>query len=156
MPNFSRSKDNQAIKFRQLIEYSKRNIFLQKSCRKWGRETSLRPHFTFCKKKKTFLIKKASTELKASCLKVSFNIFRWSSTCHTIKTNYKTLDYSSRDMLNFEFLVKSLGIVSPPHFVKDFSRKIFLMLYSVNWPNFIAWMLLPLEILGDMCIVITC
>ena len=28
-------------------------------------------------------------------------------------------------MLNFDFLEKSLGIVSPPHFVYDFSRKMF-------------------------------
>ena len=28
---------------------------------------------------------------------------------------YKTLDNWSRDMLNFDFLEKSLGIVSPPH-----------------------------------------
>ena len=31
LPNISRSKGNQAIKFGQLIEYNKRNIFLQKS-----------------------------------------------------------------------------------------------------------------------------
>ena len=41
-------------------------------------------------------------------------------------------------MLNFEFLEKGLGIVSPPHFVYDFSRKMFLMLYSINRPNFIV------------------
>ena len=35
-------------------------------------------------------------------------------------------------MLNFDFLEKGLGKVSPPHFVYDFSTKIFLKLYSVN------------------------
>ena len=30
LPNISQNKDNQAIKFDQLIEYNKRNIFLQK------------------------------------------------------------------------------------------------------------------------------
>ena len=29
-------------------------------------------------------------------------------------------------MLNFDFLEKGLGIVSPPHFVYDFSRTFFL------------------------------
>ena len=29
-------------------------------------------------------------------------------------------------MLNFDFLENSLGIVSQPHFVYDFSRKMFL------------------------------
>ena len=38
-------------------------------------------------------------------------------------------------MLNFEFLGKVQGVVYPPHFVYDFSRKMFLMGQSVNWPN---------------------
>ena len=43
-----------------------------------------------------------------------------------------------------------LGIVSQPHYVYDFSRKMFLNLYSINWPNFIAW----LPLLVNMCIAI--
>ena len=35
-------------------------------------------------------------------------------------------------MPNFGFSEKGLEIVSPPHFVYDFSRKIFLMLYSIT------------------------
>ena len=35
-------------------------------------------------------------------------------------------------MFNFNFLEKDLGIVSVPHFVYDFSRKMFLMLYSLT------------------------
>ena len=31
LPNISRNKDNQTMKFGQLIKYNKRNIFLQKS-----------------------------------------------------------------------------------------------------------------------------
>ena len=34
LPNVFRRKDNQKMKFGQLIEYNKRNIFHQKSCRK--------------------------------------------------------------------------------------------------------------------------
>ena len=34
LSNISRSKGNQAMKLGQLIEYNKRNIFLQKLCRK--------------------------------------------------------------------------------------------------------------------------
>ena len=48
-PSISQSKDNQTMKFGQLIEYNKRNIFLQKLCRKWGKETSSRPLFIFQK-----------------------------------------------------------------------------------------------------------
>ena len=59
-------------------------------------------------------------------------------------------------MLNFGFLDKGLGIISPVHFVYDFSTKVFLTLYSINWSNFIDWLSLLLEILGNMCIAIVC
>ena len=59
-------------------------------------------------------------------------------------------------MLNFDLLEKDLGIVSPPHFVHDISKKMFLMLYSINWPILIAWLFLLLEILINMCIAIVC
>ena len=59
-------------------------------------------------------------------------------------------------MLNFDFLDKGLGIVSSAHFVHDFSAKMFRMLYFINWPNFIAWLLLFLEKLGNMSFAIIC
>ena len=34
LPNISQSENNQAMKFGQLIEYNKRNIFRQKLCGK--------------------------------------------------------------------------------------------------------------------------
>ena len=43
MPNILRNNDNQAIKFGQLREYNMKNIFLKKSYRKCGGETSPRP-----------------------------------------------------------------------------------------------------------------
>ena len=43
LPNISRSKDNQTMKFGQLIECNMRNIFLQKSYTKCSGETSPRP-----------------------------------------------------------------------------------------------------------------
>ena len=82
---------------------------------------------------------------------------------------YKTLDYWSRNMLNLDFLEKGMKIVSPPHIVYGFSRKMFLMLYSINWPNLFVWLPLFFEILGitisqinqkiliiHMCITIFC
>ena len=45
---------------------------------------------------------------------------------------------------------------SLPHFMHDFSRKIFLTLYSLNWPDLIAWLSLLLETLGNVFIKITC
>ena len=59
-------------------------------------------------------------------------------------------------MVNFDFLDKDLGIVSPADFVYDFSTKMFLMIYSINRPNLIAWLPLPLERLGNMCVRIVC
>ena len=47
------------------------------------------------------------------------------------KILYKTSDYWSRDLLNFNFSEKGLGRVSPPYFVFNFSRKIFAMLYPI-------------------------
>ena len=49
LPNISRSKDNQTMKFGQLIEYNMRNIFVEKSYTKCGGETVSRP---FSKKSK--------------------------------------------------------------------------------------------------------
>ena len=37
----------QAVKFGQIIEYKKKNIFIQKSCGKRGREASSKPLFIF-------------------------------------------------------------------------------------------------------------
>ena len=51
---------------------------------------------------------------------------------------YKILDYWFRDTLNFNFPEKGVGVVSPPQFVYDFSRKMFIVLYSINWPSFIV------------------
>ena len=43
LPNISRSKGNQKMKFGQLIECNMRNIFLEKSYTKCSGETSSRP-----------------------------------------------------------------------------------------------------------------
>ena len=43
LPDTSRSRENQTMKFRQLIKYNKRNIFFEKYCAKWGGETSPTP-----------------------------------------------------------------------------------------------------------------
>ena len=43
LPNISRSKGNQAMKFGQVIEYNMRNIFIEKSNVKFAGETIPRP-----------------------------------------------------------------------------------------------------------------
>ena len=49
LSNISRRKDNQTLKFGQLMEHNMRKIFLEKSYIKGGRETIPRP---FSKKSK--------------------------------------------------------------------------------------------------------
>ena len=48
-PNISQSKSNQIMKIGHVIEYNNRNVFLQKSCKKRGRETSFQTSFYFSK-----------------------------------------------------------------------------------------------------------
>ena len=43
LQDISKSKSNQKNKFGQLIEYNMRNNFFEKSCTKYGGETSRRP-----------------------------------------------------------------------------------------------------------------
>ena len=135
------------MKFGQVIEYNK-NIFIYRSCRQWGREKSSRPLFVFWK---SFIWGKS---------KWSAALFQSLSIVLNLANNknkiYKTLESWSRDMLNFDFLEKGLEIVSPSHFVYDFSRKMFLKLHLIVWPNFIAWLPLLLRILGNMCITSVC
>ena len=66
------------------------------------------------------------------------------------------MHYWSKDMLKFDFLDKGLGIASPARFVYDFPTKMFLMLYSIKWPNFIVWLSLLLEILSNISIATVC
>ena len=49
MLNICWIKNNETMNFGQLIEHNKGNIFFQKSCRTWGRETSSRHIFAFLK-----------------------------------------------------------------------------------------------------------
>ena len=47
LPNTSQSKGNKTMKFGQLLEYNKRNIYIRKLRRKRGKETSSRSLFIF-------------------------------------------------------------------------------------------------------------
>ena len=80
------------MKFGQLIEYNKANVFLEISYTKCGRETN--------------------------------------------------------------FFKEGFELVSLPHFLYEFQKKIFLLLYSLSWPHFNAWLPLPRKIMGNICLVI--
>ena len=46
---------------------------------------------------------------------------------------------------------RNLVLVSLPHFLHDFWRKKCILLCSITWQNFIVWLPLLCEILGNMC-----
>ena len=48
---------------------------------------------------------------------------------HTVKSNCIKFEATDPEMLNFDFLEKDLRLVYPPHFVYDFSRRIFFIFY---------------------------
>ena len=51
-------------------------------------------------------------------------------------------------MVNFDFLEKELGTVSPLHFVYDFLRKMFLML-----PGQISWAICVLQLFVNQVVM---
>ena len=60
-------------------------------------------------------------------------------------------------MLNFDFLEKGLGLVSPPYFVYDFSKKKYFMCFVLLTDQIsLSDCLCFFEILVNMCIVIIC
>ena len=122
------------------------NILLKKSCKKWGRE-KVSDLFLSCKK--------ALYNVKASAQHLSINKFRYGSTWTFNKNFFYYFRLLIQKYDQFRFC-ESVSDPYPPHFVYYFSIKIFLVLYSVNWPNFIVWLPLLLEILGNICIVIIC
>ena len=111
-------------------------------------KTSSRPFFVF---QKSFIWGKSKWHAAYfQYISIVLNL------AYNINKLFKTLDCWSHDMLSFDFLEKRLRIVSSPLFVYDFLRKMFFVLCSINWSNFIAWLPLLLEILINMCIAIVC
>ena len=75
--------------------------------------------------------------------------------CNLVSIYFDSYDLgTSKEMLNFHFSGKGQEIFSTLHFVYDFSRKMFFMLFSINWANIIVWLPLLLKILGNMLISI--
>ena len=54
----------------------------------------------------------------------------------------------------FKKTKRGLELVSLSHFLHNFWIKVFLLLYSINWPNFIVWLPSLLGMLDNICIVI--
>ena len=122
---------NQTIKFNELIWYKVKNVFLRKSCRKMMTENDVRrlvPDLVLF-----FFTKALYSVVVCNSVLIFFDSVRLG---HWIKTNC-----TSRDMLSFDVLLKDLRTVSLPHSEYDFWGKMFLVFYSINWPNFLFWSL---------------
>ena len=117
-----------------------RNIFLEKSCKECDGETTPRP---FPKKQNWVYLWINSLEFYSLFfityqLEDYWNIMKLS--CRPLVRNlYKA------------FLKKKIGLekVSLLHFL-HFWRKIFFLLYSITWPNFIVWLPLIGKILCNI------
>ena len=72
---------------------------------------------------------------------------KWDQAAHQLLSPYIKL---------FKKIKRGLELVSLPHFLHDFWRKIFLLLYSISTPNFIVSLPLIREILTNLCIIIVC
>ena len=125
LPEISGSKRNKTImKFDQLIESNVKNFFKKSNAENKAGEL-VRDLFLF--------FGKILHEVTANGPHLSFSIFWLSSTWKYNKNKlHKFSVCCSRYMPHFEDLEKDLGVVSPPHFVYNFSRKIFLLLYFIN------------------------
>ena len=115
-----------AMKFGQLIEYNWEKIFLKNHTQNVIEKLFPGP----------FLKNKSWTYLWINILK--FYIFCFSCLPSFFKKQ------------------RCLELMSLPHFLHDFWRKIFLLLYYSTWPNLNVWLPLLCEILGNMCFVIAC
>ena len=158
------------MKFDQLIECNMRNIFPEKPYTKCGEEVS--PRLFYKKSKFSIPLDQLSEMLWRLFLlyykksKFSIPLDQLSEMLWRLFLLYGQVDvYQNILKLRWWPLAFTLCKVFlkhkkrsrtslPTSFLHGFWRKIFLKLYFRNWTNFIGWLPLHLEILGNMCIVI--
>ena len=137
--DISKSECSQTMKFGSLIQYI-RNIFLQKSCRKWGWETRSRLLFVFWK----ILIWSKSKWLAFAS--ICFGIPRPG---RTIETNFRLL---IQRYVQFCFFKKRSRTSFWATFCAClFKENISHVLIYINWPNIIV--LLP-QLLENLAIYV--
>ena len=130
MPNISRSKGNKTVKYGKLIEYNMRNILLEKSCTKYGGETSLRP-----------LFKKSKLSIPLDQQSETLHSLFWLYVQVEIYQNIIKLRCWSLRLTLCKAILKTkrgLELVSLSNFQHDFEKKIFLTLYSILLTNQIS------------------
>ena len=135
LPKFSRSKSYQAMRFDQLIEHNKINIYLWKSCRKWGRETRCRALFVF---------KKSLYEIAGVTIKTKSRSYDKNKQYNCSQRTALILRYAQ-----FWFFWKRPGISFSTKFCVWFLKK---KSCYILWTDQISivWLSLLLEILCNM------
>ena len=131
MPNISRSKRNQAMKFCQFIEYDMRYIFLEKSYSKCGGKTSPDP---FLKNLNWAYFSISSLNICTVCAIVHLGFEDYRNTLKLKCWPPLLLPH----IKIFKKAKRGPGLASLPHSLHDFWRKIFLVQYSINWQSFIV------------------
>ena len=129
-PNISRGKGNATVKFDQLIEYDLKNIFFGKIITKYGGTTNPR-----------------KSKLGLS---LDINRLRFYAVCFIVCLSRRLSKYIEKKVLTTCFYLdkafsknKKWSVTSlHAWFFAWFFKILFLALYSVNWPIFIAWLAL--------------
>ena len=132
--------------FGQLVEYSTINIFLEKSYTKCGGKLVPDP---FLKYQNWACLWINNLEFYIYSLFLLYVKIRsrlyFNSYWNIFKLSCRSLAFTSCKA--FSKNKKRSGTSLPGSLSAWFWRKIFLLLYSINWPNFIVWLLLLREIL---------
>ena len=102
----------------------------------------------------SYLIEQQSKVLYGHFIEFVF-IFCQVECCRNIlKLSYRPLAFTSYKSCFYSYKSLGLKLVFLPHFLHGFWRKIFLLLYSINWSNFIASLPLLCQILDSICFAV--
>ena len=102
----------------------------------------------------SYLIEQQSKVLYGHFIEFVF-IFCQVECCRNIlKLSYSPLAFTSYKSCFYSYKSLGLKLVFLPHFLHGFWRKIFLLLYSINWSNFIVSLPLLRQILYSICFAV--
>ena len=122
------------------------NIFLEKSYTRCGGETIPK---LYSKNSKS---SKSQDQFYKSFIQFVFIVCKFGSYRNILKLNSRPLVFTSWKA--FPRTKRDLDLISLPHLMHVFRRQIFLSLCCINWPNFLVFLFLLCEIMGNMCIEI--
>ena len=135
LSNISRCKGYQTITFGQLIQYNVRNIFFKKN----HTQNVVEKPFP-----NPFLKNQNRAYLWITYVQVVFIACQVQGYRSILKLSCWPLAFTSYKAF-FKKNKKSSRTSLPASFRHDFWRKLLILLYSINWPNFIVY--LPLLLL---------